>query len=287
MKLSKRTIALMVCAVLAMTTTVFGTIAYLTGTDTVKNTFTVGKVDIDVDEAVTDENGNPVDENGNVIGDTDGDGKPDGDYEDGIYDENGKPVTDEDGDGKPDGDRTDDPTTEDEEEGNDYKLVPGETYTKDPTVTVKSGSEESYIRTKVTVTRLSVLKEALGDDFDFFTDFSAELGEGWTLFATTEDAEADSVTYEVRYDEPVEADAADVVLPPVFYEFTVPGVLDGDDLAALVEEGDTDPFAVVIEGNAIQTASFETVDDAWAAFDDQMNPDDTTGDTTTDDTTGA
>lgn len=33
---------------------------------------------------------------------------------------------------------------------NEYHLLPGHTYTKDPTVTVKTGSDASYVRMKVT-----------------------------------------------------------------------------------------------------------------------------------------
>lgn len=261
MKLSKRTLILSVCAVLALTTTVFGTIAYLTGTDTVTNTFTVGKVDIDVDESVVDEDGNVLDEDGNP-----------------VYDEDGNPIVDEDGDGQPDNPpaRTED--DDEGEEGNEYHLLPGETYVKDPTVTVEAGSEEAYVRVLVTVNRYSVLTGILGDGFDFFADFQATLGEGWTVNGDpTVDTTADTVTYEVRYADVVSEADADVVLPAVFSEFTVPGAFDSDDLAALTEEGETDPFAVIIEGHAIQTASFDSVDDAWAAFDAQMSGDETTG----------
>lgn len=260
MKLSRRTIALALCTVLAMTTTVFGTIAYLTSTDTVTNTFTVGKVKIDLDETVVDENGNPLDENGNP-----------------IYDEDGNPLVDEDGDGVSDVPpaRTEDSEEggegeEPAEEGNEYHMVPGQTYVKDPTVTVKAGSEESYVRVKVTVNRNSVLKTLLGDDYDFFTAFAAELGEGWELTGEpVEDADADTVTYELRYAETVAAGAEDVVLPAVFSEFTVPGALTGEDLEQLVAEGETDPFAVIVNGHAIQVATFEDADAAWLAFDEQ------------------
>ena len=39
------------CALLLVAAGVFGTLAYLTGTDTVNNTFTVGNVKITLDEA--------------------------------------------------------------------------------------------------------------------------------------------------------------------------------------------------------------------------------------------
>lgn len=48
------------CAVLMLAVAVFGTLAYLTHEDSVRNTFTAGQVYITLDEAVVDENGDPV-----------------------------------------------------------------------------------------------------------------------------------------------------------------------------------------------------------------------------------
>ena len=93
-----------------------GTLAYLTDRQEVVNTFTLGDVDIKVDEA-------PV--------------TPDG-----------KPIVGE--------DRVD---------GNEYHLIPGQTYTKDPTMTVLKGSEESYVRMMVTINRISELRAIFGQGF--------------------------------------------------------------------------------------------------------------------------
>lgn len=95
----KKTILALVCAVLLVAASVMGTLAYLTSTDSVTNTFTVGEgVNMTLDEAKTNENG--VAEN---------------------------PAS-----------RTD---------ANTYKLMPGHTYTKDPTVHVTG--EECYVFVKV------------------------------------------------------------------------------------------------------------------------------------------
>ena len=48
------------CALLLVAASVFGTMAYLTSTDTVTNTFTVGKVNIKLDEAKVNADGTPV-----------------------------------------------------------------------------------------------------------------------------------------------------------------------------------------------------------------------------------
>ena len=59
MKKSKA-ILMALCAVLLVAASVMGTLAYLTSTDTVTNTFTVGKVAITLDEAKVDPDGTPV-----------------------------------------------------------------------------------------------------------------------------------------------------------------------------------------------------------------------------------
>ena len=62
MKKAKKVVALLLCAVLLVVGSVAGTLAYLADTDDVVNTFTVGKVDIKLDEKNTDgkdADGNP------------------------------------------------------------------------------------------------------------------------------------------------------------------------------------------------------------------------------------
>ena len=100
MKTRSKALVLTLCAVLLVVATVMGTMAYLTSTDSVTNTFTVGKVAITLDEAKVNPNGTPV----------------------------------------ADADRV---------KANAYKLIPGHSYTKDPTVHVTAGSEDSYIFVKV------------------------------------------------------------------------------------------------------------------------------------------
>ena len=57
MKTKSKALLLTLCAVLLVTASMLGTMAYLTSTDEVKNTFTVGQVKITLDEAKVDENG--------------------------------------------------------------------------------------------------------------------------------------------------------------------------------------------------------------------------------------
>lgn len=54
MKTKRKALLLSLCAVLLVVASVMGTMAYLTSTDSVENTFTVGKVNITLDEKDTD-----------------------------------------------------------------------------------------------------------------------------------------------------------------------------------------------------------------------------------------
>ena len=64
MRISKRSLLSVVALALTIAVTAFGTVAYMTDSDTVTNTFTVGNINITVDEENVD--GIP-DENGNII----------------------------------------------------------------------------------------------------------------------------------------------------------------------------------------------------------------------------
>ena len=57
MKTAKKAMLMTLCAIILVVATVFGTMAYLTASDEVVNTFTVGKVAIKLDEAPVDANG--------------------------------------------------------------------------------------------------------------------------------------------------------------------------------------------------------------------------------------
>lgn len=99
MKKSKA-ILMALCAVLLVAASVMGTLAYLTSTDTVTNTFTVGKVEITLDEAKVSTDGTPVQGAARV-------------------------------------------------DANEYHLLPGHTYTKDPIVHVAAGSSDCFLFVKV------------------------------------------------------------------------------------------------------------------------------------------
>ncbi len=234
--MKKKTLIISIVAVLVLA--VGGILAYLTDTASVTNTFTVGNVDITLDEAKVDTEGKPLDANGQVV-------------------ENVNDVV-----------RV--------TEGNEYHLVPGLTYVKDPTMTVKEGSEESYVRMVVTINCLSQFDEIF-DPYpgsavvDIFNGYDAN---NWILAGETRDADANTITYEFRYKEAVTAEDEDVVLDALFDSITIPGFITKEQLAAIAD------LEIVVEGHAIQAAGFENtnengvvvkaIDNAWAAFEGQM-----------------
>lgn len=203
------------CALLLVAASVFGTMAYLTSTDTVTNTFTVGKVNIKLDEAKVDADGKPV--------------------------ANAERVKE-----------------------NSYKLLPGHTYTKDPTVTVEAGSEASYVRQMVTVTFDKVLTDAqLATQLDgIFTGYDANWvrNDKKVETMTKDGVKYTVITYEYRYKDKVAATTTDTKLPALFTEIKVPETWTNDDLAALGN------IEINIVAHAIQADGFTDADAAWKAF---------------------
>jgi hypothetical protein len=154
---------------------------------------------------------------------------------------------------------------EDRVEGNDYHLIPGQTYTKDPTMTVKKGSEESYVRMMVTINCISQLRGIFGDGFLPHEYIDGKDSNIWVYNSTVENGD-NTVTYEFRYYKTVDAFEAteDIVLEPLFTSFTIPGELTGEQLATIAD------LEIRVEGHAIQTASFDNADAAWTAFGAQI-----------------
>jgi len=231
------------CLVLAIGVSVFGTIAYLTSTTaTLSNTFTIGKVSIAVDEAQVNPDGTPV--------------YPDGTT---IDPETGRPVD-------PSGNPVE---PERDDEGNEYRLVPGKTYLKDPTMTVRANSEAAFLRMVVTFNKAAEIKAA-GIKLTDMINYDA-LTSPWTLVNPDGMAEGvNDLVFEFRYKETVETitTAADKRLEPAFTEFRVPGLMSTAALESL--EG----LTVDVVGNAIQAEGFNgDANAAWAGFDEQVRLD--------------
>lgn len=165
MKAKTKTKALLMslCAVLLVAASVLGTMAYLTDSEEVNNTFTVGNVAIKLDEAKVDENGTQV------------------------VDKDGNPVA--------------------RVTRNAYKLLPGHTYVKDPTVTVLTPSVESYVKMTVTFTKANALDAIFAPTgADLTSIFGGYDAATWIYKGNTK--EGDTRTYEFWYKTTVDATAA-------------------------------------------------------------------------------
>ena len=200
------------CALLLVAASVFGTMAYLTSTDTVTNTFTVGKVAIKLDEAKANTDGSLV-------------------------------------------------ANADRVKANDYKLLPGHTYNKDPMVTVLKDSEPSYVKMTVTFSKAKELDAIFAPTgADLTSIFKGYDAANWIAKGNTKDATANTRTYEFWYKEPVGAPNGDVALDALFDSITVPGTITGDQLKTI--EGMT----ITVNAYAIQADGFANADVAWAAI---------------------
>ena len=242
MKANKKALALVLCALMLVAASVFGTLAYLTDTDAVTNTFTVGKVDIKLDETDV-----------NIYGVKDGETRV---------------------------------------AANDYHLIPGHEYTKDPMVTVLPGSEESYVRMMVEINFSKELDEIFDPTgANLLSIFDGYDEKNWAYVGNTEDADNNTRTYEFRYigeqyegskedtvamtrnDDPADIEA--IKLDPLFDGFTVPTWFNNAHLEKLVklEDGEIiDQFTINVTAHAIQADGFADADAAWAAFAEQLNP---------------
>lgn len=217
---AKRTIIMALAILVSLSLSIYGTLAYMTDSSTVVNTFTVGNVDITVDETEVTPDGQPT----------------------------------------PDDNRV---------ESNEYHLLPGHTYTKDPTMTVHAGSEESYLRMTVTLDKLEELKAiaALGGESFTLANIADGMDDSiWVPAGVVEDAEANTVTYEFHYYQTVDMTEAaeDLMLEPLFTSIVIPGEVTGDELATLSE------MQITINGHAIQAYGFDNAEAAWTAFEAQV-----------------
>ena len=225
MKTRSKALLLTLCAVLLVTASVLGTMAFLTSTASVENTFTVGSVKITLDEARVDASGVAV-------------------------------------------------TPAERVAENSYKLMPGHTYTKDPTIHVDAASEDCFIRAKVTLTNA---KEWIAIATKYADNKVENIIQGtnddiWWVSQPAVDTANNTVTYTFVYKNEshtdelgkriwTKADGTDLVL---FDKIVMPGNLTNDELKGVGNS------TITVVAEAIQADGFETEAAAWAAFDAQQ-----------------
>ena len=203
MKTKMKALTLVLCAMLLVVASVMGTLAYLKAqTGPVTNTFTVGKVNITLDEAAVDLYGQKIDMN------------------------NDSAIDDKDR-------RTE----------NQYKLIPGHEYTKDPTIHVAAESEACFVFVKV--------ENGLKDIVAATTIEDQIIAKGWTQLYDA-DGNAVAGVYYKALDLKTAYDGEDLV---VFESFEL---LDNANVANYASA------KIIITGYAIQADGFGT--DAYAAW---------------------
>lgn len=196
----KKTLMIMLALVLVIAMSVTGTLAYLTGFDAVTNTFTVGKVNITLDETDVD-----------VYG---------------VKDGNTRVKT------------------------NEYKLIPGREYVKDPVVHFQPNSEESYLFIKVE----NGIKDIVSGE-PIETQIT---NNEWIKY--TDILDADGNVAAVVYYQVAAANGEKVVDYKVFESFTI----DGNAAVASY-----DGAKVNVTAYAVQFDGFENnIDGAWDAVKD-------------------
>ena len=232
MKKGTKIIGLILAVVLLMTATVFGTLAYLQATtDQLKNTFTVGKVEIALDEARTNTSGQPLDSNGTLVSDRKSAERYDG--------STGKT-------------------------GNEYHLVPGKVYTKDPTVTVDKDSEDSYVFVKVInnleykVNRTNKTLEAASDSS--YSTISQQITgspNSWTALTGV-----DNVYYKKFTNDP---NATADTKWEVFTLFKISDDVTNDQFTEYTTNVQSADQVITIKAYAIQSEGFADAKTAWDA----------------------
>ena len=203
-----KALVLALCAVLLVVSTVFVTMAYLTSTtDVVHNTFTVGNVQITLDEAKVTEYGVEV--------------------------AGAERVTE-----------------------NEYRLIPGHTYTKDPTVTVIANSEACYVFTKVTITNFATLQQACGNNTLLPQDFIGNWNPSvWESISYDVDENGNAVCWFAYATSVARNKTANTTLPALFTSIALPGYVEY--FAGLENvKVDVTAYAIQADGFASSEAAF-------------------------------
>ena len=198
MKTKTKALILAVCAVLLVVTTVFATVAFLTSTATVTNTFTFGKVAITLDETDVDVAGAPIAGAARVI-------------------------------------------------VNEYHLLPGHEYTKDPTIHVAAGSENCWLFVK--------LDNGLKEIIDSANTVEAQMADnGWTLLEGSTN---------VYWYKNVAAATNNI---PVFGSFKIKGEITNEVISHYGgEQIVVVAYAVQADGFTSKATPAENAKDAWTA----------------------
>lgn len=212
----RKFLMLLASALLLVSVTVGATVAYLTSTDSVTNTFTVGNVALTLDETNTD----------------------------------GK-----DGEGNAN-------ENEARDKANEYHLLPGQSYVKDPIVHVAANSENSYVFVKV-VNGLAPIEEATSDEEGGYKNIEAQIiANGWTKLDNVDNvyyrsyAKSETVTNYTVFTK-VQLKGEGLVNGPA-----------GDGEISIDTYGEAN---ITVTAYAIQAVGFDSANAAWTAGASEWN----------------
>ncbi len=140
---------------------------------------------------------------------------------------------------------------------NTYKLIPGHTYTKDPTVHLAPGSEACWIFVKVDNQIADIITTTAGDGNTSYATLNDQIvAYGWTKLAGT-----DNVYYREA-----EANTTDAVKDyVVFGKFTIAGEAEDTTLEAYKDN------QLTVTAYAIQRDGFDTAAKAWESLCEKYN----------------
>jgi|GEM_PF-175674 len=260
-KNTKKILLTTFCALVLVAGSVLGTLAYLTDTtDQVKNTFTVGKVDIKLDESKVTWN-----------------------------EQQGKYVKD----------------TETRVTENEYKMLPGMRFPKDPTITVEKGSESCYIGAVVTLTVDDITKTPIwqeqyknvaltgfvtggvstatewqwsGEGMTYVDGVGNTVTQKVTLGAVSGETKApDVITFTYVFKNVYKEDDTIMIFDEINTVLNADKwtgeALDAMTITKTVDGNTTESFELTIDGYAVQAESFENAKAALqAAFNTNTAP---------------
>lgn len=146
----------------------------------------------------------------------------------------------------------------DRDTANEYHLLPGKKYEKDPTVHVDSSSEDCYIFVKV-VNNIAAIEAAT--ETDDYTNIAGQIAANdWVQLKDANGNDVEGVYY-YKYKVAKTDAKRDYV---VFSNFKISGTVDNTTLAGYVTKTNADSY-IQIQAYAIQADGFANAAAAWAA----------------------
>lgn len=143
----------------------------------------------------------------------------------------------------------------------EHVMKPGAVFDKDPLVK-NIGSNPAYVRISVEMSDYSILKDSAGTEgFEPKDMFQGYDESKWLPAGEAEFGDDDTVTYSYYYSEALEPGQE---TEPLFSKILFPETMD---VVALDEIEET--FVITVNADAIQSESFDGVEEAFTAFDNE------------------